>query len=70
MQVNLCTTQRGHLGEMREYLRETTNLARAHGALPAYVFLARAELGLYQTLHRLRARVRTSRIVRRYVDGG
>jgi aarF domain-containing kinase len=54
----------GEEGVMREYMRETMTLSRAQAALPEYVFLARAETGLYQTLHRLRARVRTSRIVR------
>lgn len=54
---------------LRDYLRESANLMRAKGALPEYLFLARAETGLYQTLHRLRARVRTSRIVRQYIGG-
>jgi len=29
--------------------------------------MARAEMGLYQTLHRLKARVPTSQIVRKYL---
>jgi hypothetical protein len=33
--------------------------------LPEYVMLGRAETGLYQTLNKLGARVRTSKIVRR-----
>ena len=52
---------------LEDYLRRSTSIARAKGALPEYVFLARAETGLYQTLHRLRARVHTSRIVRRHL---
>ena len=52
-------------GFLRDYLREASNLARAKGTTPVYIFLARAEIGLYTTLHRLRARVHTSRIVRR-----
>jgi predicted unusual protein kinase regulating ubiquinone biosynthesis (AarF/ABC1/UbiB family) len=52
---------------LADYLRESMNVVRARGALPEYVFLARAESGLYQTLHRLRARVHTSRIVRAYL---
>jgi predicted unusual protein kinase regulating ubiquinone biosynthesis (AarF/ABC1/UbiB family) len=52
---------------LRLYLREANNLARAKGGLPEYLFLSRAETGLYNTLHRLRARVRTSAIVRRYL---
>jgi predicted unusual protein kinase regulating ubiquinone biosynthesis (AarF/ABC1/UbiB family) len=52
---------------VRAYLRESHNLMHAKGALPDYVFLARAESGLYNTLHRLKARVRTSAIVRRYL---
>ncbi len=53
----------------RDYGRESANLLRAKGALPEYVLLARAEAGLFQTLQRLGARVHTSRIVRKYVDG-
>jgi hypothetical protein len=49
------------------YIRESHNLLHAHGALPEYAFLARAESGLYNTLHRLKARVRTSAIVRKYL---
>jgi hypothetical protein len=30
--------------------------------------VARAEMGLYHTLHRLKARVPTSEIVRRYIQ--
>jgi len=53
---------------LRDYMIEAGNLTRAKAGLPEYVLLARAEMGLYQTLHRLRARVHTSRIVRRYID--
>ncbi len=53
---------------LRDYLRESMNTLRARGALPEYIFLARAEAGLYQTLHRLGARVRTSQIVRKYIN--
>jgi len=51
-----------------EYARESTNLFRAKAALPEHVFFARAETGLYQTLHRLKARVPTSRIVRQFLQ--
>jgi predicted unusual protein kinase regulating ubiquinone biosynthesis (AarF/ABC1/UbiB family) len=57
----------GDAGFLRDYMRESANLMQAKAALPEYVFLARAEIGLYQTLHRLRARVHTSRIVRQYL---
>jgi predicted unusual protein kinase regulating ubiquinone biosynthesis (AarF/ABC1/UbiB family) len=57
----------GDAAFLRAYMRETTNVMRARGVLPEYVYFSRAELGLYQTLHRLRARVHTSRIVRRYL---
>lgn len=56
-------------GFLRDYTTASLRVTRARGALPEYVFLARAEAGLYQTLHRLGARVHTSRIVRRYLDG-
>jgi hypothetical protein len=52
---------------LRDYLRASRALVKVRGILPEYIFLARAEMGLYQTLHRLRARVATSRIVRRYL---
>ena len=48
-----------------EYTRETQKLFRGKALLPQYVFLGRAEIGLYDMLHRLGARVHTSRIVRR-----
>jgi predicted unusual protein kinase regulating ubiquinone biosynthesis (AarF/ABC1/UbiB family) len=54
---------------LSDYMNESLRVTRAKGALPEYVFLARAETGLYQTLHRLRARVRTSATVRRYLQG-
>jgi hypothetical protein len=53
---------------MKRYIRESTKVGRAKGALPEYVFLARAETGLYLTLQKLRARVHTSAIVRKYLD--
>jgi predicted unusual protein kinase regulating ubiquinone biosynthesis (AarF/ABC1/UbiB family) len=57
----------GNAAFLKDYLRETTKLGRAKGALPEYVFLVRAESGLYQTLHRLKARVHTSAVVRKYL---
>jgi predicted unusual protein kinase regulating ubiquinone biosynthesis (AarF/ABC1/UbiB family) len=60
----------GDASFLREYLREAQALARARGALPEHIFMARAELGLYQTLHRLRARVPTSAIVRQCLQTG
>ena len=51
---------------LHEYLRGSQELLKGRGVLPEYIFLARAEIGLYQTLHRLRARVHASRIVRKY----
>lgn len=47
------------------YIQASQNLLRAKATLPEYVFLGRCESGLYNTLHRLKARVRTSVIVRR-----
>ena len=55
----------GNAPVVMDYMRETQNLTRAKGTLPEYVFLGRAEAGLYSTLHRLKARVRTSALVRR-----
>ena len=53
---------------IKAFMRESQNLTRAKATLPEYVFLGRAESGLYNTLHRLKARVRTSAIVRRYLS--
>jgi hypothetical protein len=53
---------------LKEYMSQSVNLTRAKVALPEYVMLARAETGLYQTLHRLRARVHTTAIVRRHLS--
>jgi len=50
---------------IKDYIRESQNLLLAKGTLPEYVFLGRTESGLYNTLHRLKARVRTSALVRR-----
>jgi predicted unusual protein kinase regulating ubiquinone biosynthesis (AarF/ABC1/UbiB family) len=52
---------------MRVYLQAAKNLFRTKGVMPEFIFLARAEIGLYQTLHRLKARVPTSQIVRKYL---
>jgi hypothetical protein len=57
----------GDAALLREYLRASQELIKSRGVLSEYLFLARAEIGLYQTLHRLGARVTTSRIVRRYL---
>ncbi|HYL92907.1 MAG TPA: AarF/ABC1/UbiB kinase family protein [Alphaproteobacteria bacterium] len=55
-------------GFLREYMRESQNLVRAKGVMPEWIFMARAEMGLYQTLHRLGARVLTSQIVKKYLQ--
>ena len=55
----------GDAAVIKLYMQESQNLLRAKATLPEYVFLGRAEGGLYNTLHRLKARVRTSALVRR-----
>jgi predicted unusual protein kinase regulating ubiquinone biosynthesis (AarF/ABC1/UbiB family) len=52
---------------IEDYLRASGELMVARAGIPEYAFYARAELGLYQTLHRLKARVHTSRIVRTHL---
>jgi hypothetical protein len=52
---------------LQDYMQEAAKLTRAKGVRPEHVFLGRAEMGLYQTLHRLGARVHTSRLVREYL---
>jgi predicted unusual protein kinase regulating ubiquinone biosynthesis (AarF/ABC1/UbiB family) len=57
----------GNEALLRDYMREAARLFRAKGTHPDYILFARAEFGLYQTLHRLRSRVKTSKIVRRFL---
>jgi hypothetical protein len=52
---------------IRLYMKHSHDLLHSKASLPEYLMLARAETGMYQTLQRLKARVRTSRIVRRYL---
>jgi predicted unusual protein kinase regulating ubiquinone biosynthesis (AarF/ABC1/UbiB family) len=52
---------------LNEYIRECTALTQSKGMLPDYVLFGRAEIGLYNTLHRLKARVPMTGIVRRFV---
>ena len=52
---------------LNEYFTESKNLFRTKGVLPDLIFMARAEMGLYQTLQRLKAQVPTSQIVRKYL---
>ena len=52
---------------LQDYLRESRNLFRTRGVLTELIFMGRAEMGLYQTLHRLKARVPTSQIVKKYL---
>ena len=55
----------GDAAFLQDYLRESKNLFRTKGVMAEFIFMGRAEMGLYQTLHRLRARVPTSHIVRK-----
>jgi predicted unusual protein kinase regulating ubiquinone biosynthesis (AarF/ABC1/UbiB family) len=57
----------GNAGFLRDYLEASKNLFRTKGVLTDLLFLGRAEMGLYQTLHQLKARVPTSLIVRKYL---
>ena len=52
---------------LEDYLRESKNLLRTKGVMTEYIFIARAEMGLYHTLHKLKARVPTSAMVRKYL---
>ena len=57
----------GDVAFLQDYLRESKNLFRTKGVMMEFIFMGRAEMGLYQTLHRLKARVPTSQIVRKYL---
>ena len=52
---------------LTDYIREATKLFRTKHVMPEYLFMARAEMGLYHTLHALKARVAMSDIVRKYL---
>ena len=52
---------------LTDYIREATKLFRTKHVMAEYLFMARAEIGLYHTLHALKARVPTSDIVRKYL---
>lgn len=54
-------------GFLEDYLRESKNLLRTKGVMTEYIFIARAEMGMYHTLHRLKACVPTSDNVRKYL---
>jgi hypothetical protein len=58
----------GDAAFLRDFMQASTNLLRTKGMLTEFIFMGRAEMGLYQTLHRLRARVATSRIVRKHLE--
>jgi len=52
---------------LTDYIREATKLFRTKHVMSEYLFMARVEMGLYHTLHALKARVPTSDIVRKYL---
>src|SRR2546423_3672773 len=52
---------------LNDFLAASKDLFKAKGVLAELIFLVRAEMGMYQTLHRLRAKVHTSNIVRKYL---
>jgi predicted unusual protein kinase regulating ubiquinone biosynthesis (AarF/ABC1/UbiB family) len=52
---------------LTDYIREATKLFRTKHVMPEYLFMARTEMGLYHTLHALKARVPTSDLVRKYL---
>lgn len=52
---------------IHDYLEAGKKLFRTKGVLAEFIFMVRAGMGLYQTLHRLKARVPTSQIVRKYL---
>jgi hypothetical protein len=52
---------------LQDFVAASKELFKAKGVLAELIFLVRAEMGMYQTLHRLKAKVHTSRIVRKYL---
>jgi len=52
---------------LNDFMAASRDLFKARGVLAELIFMVRAEMGMYQTLHRLRAKVRTSALVRKYL---
>src|SRR6185295_15291883 len=52
---------------LQDFLAASKELFRTRGVLSELSFMVRAEMGMYQTLHRLKAKVHTSEIVRKYL---
>ena len=52
---------------LTDYIREATKLFRTKQIMAEFLLMARTEMGLYHTLHALKARVPTSDIVRKYL---
>ncbi len=52
---------------LKDFTAASKELFRARGVLSELIFMVRAEMGMYQTLHRLKAKVHTSAIVRKYL---
>ena len=57
----------GDAALLQEFRNGAVKLVATKGVLPEFIFAARAEDGLYSTLHRMRARVNTSAIVRNHL---
>jgi len=53
---------------LQDFLAASKELFRARGVLSELIFMVRAEMGMYQTLLRLKAKVNTSEIVRKYLS--
>jgi predicted unusual protein kinase regulating ubiquinone biosynthesis (AarF/ABC1/UbiB family) len=52
---------------LKDFMVASKDLFRTKGVLAELIFMVRAEMGMYQTLHRLKAKVHTSQIVRKYL---
>jgi len=52
---------------LQKFLRESRNLFRTKGVLTDLIYMGRTEMGLYQMLHRLKAQLPTSQLLRKYL---
>jgi len=57
----------GDTAFLQKFLRESRNLFRTKGVLTDLIYMGRTEMGLYQMLHRLKAQLPTSQLLRKYL---
>jgi predicted unusual protein kinase regulating ubiquinone biosynthesis (AarF/ABC1/UbiB family) len=57
----------GDTSFLQKYVQASSDMFRSKGVLTDLIYLGRTEMGLYQMLHRLKARLPTSQLLRKYL---